>query len=426
MIETGYEFSKFGELIARPSGVEQLMEDLGNAMAGGGEVQMLGGGQPAHIPAVDQVWRRRVAEMLDAGDEIERAVGNYEPPQGNGQFLELLAKLLRETVGWQVGPENLAVTAGGQTAFFMLFNILAGEFAGGRRKQVVLPFVPEYIGYANQGAAQGLFRSERPKIELRGDHEFKYRVDFDRLDLDENSAAMCVSRPTNPTGNVLTDGEVERLMRLAGERQIPLILDGAYGVPFPGVFFCDVTPYWDENVIVTMSLSKIGLPGTRTGIVVARPEIAAAVRSATANIGLANPNIGQAILRPLIEDGSIISLCREHVVPFYRERSLLAQKWIAETFHDSLPYRVHVSEGALFLWLWFDQLPITTEELYQRLKARGVLIVPGKHFFFGLPESDQWPHRDQCLRMTFTMDADTVQKGIAVIAEEVHKAYAQG
>ena len=38
-----------------------------------------------------------------------------------------------------------------------------------------------------------------------------------------------------------------------------------------------VTPAWDENMILTMSLSKIGLPGTRTGIVIARPEIIRAV-----------------------------------------------------------------------------------------------------------------------------------------------------
>ena len=47
-------------------------------------------------------------------------------------------------------------------------------------------------------------------------------------------------------------------------------------------------------------------------------------------------------------------------------------------------------EGAIFLWLWFKDLPITTEQLYQRLKARGVLMVPGHNFFPGLDKP--WPH----------------------------------
>ena len=41
--------------------------------------------------------------------------------------------------------------------------------------------------------------SLRPKIELIDDHSFKYRVDFDNLHVDDSIAAICVSRPTNPT-----------------------------------------------------------------------------------------------------------------------------------------------------------------------------------------------------------------------------------
>ena len=51
----------------------------------------------------------------------------------------------------------------------------------GRRKKILLPLVPEYIGYANQGAGGDLFRAVPPKIEKTGPHEFKYRVDFDAL-----------------------------------------------------------------------------------------------------------------------------------------------------------------------------------------------------------------------------------------------------
>ena len=39
--------------------------------------------------------------------------------------------------------------------------------------------------------------------------------------------ALCVSRPTNPTGNVLTDAELEQLRQLAAEHNVPLLIDGA-------------------------------------------------------------------------------------------------------------------------------------------------------------------------------------------------------
>ena len=44
---------------------------------------------------------------------------------------------------------------------------------------------------------------------------------------------ICVSRPTNPTGNVITDEELMKLDLLAQQRDIPLVIDNAYGVPFP-------------------------------------------------------------------------------------------------------------------------------------------------------------------------------------------------
>jgi valine--pyruvate aminotransferase len=399
------------------------MEDLGNALASGrADLKMLGGGQPAHIPEVNALWRRRMEEILAEPGSLEKAVANYDPPRGNPAFLAAMAALFQREFGWQVGPDHFAITAGGQTAFFLLFNLLAGTMPDGRHRRILLPLVPEYIGYANQGGCGDLFRAVPPRIEITGDHEFKYRVDFDRLEVTDDIAAICVSRPTNPTGNVLTDDEIARLSDLARAHGIPLIIDNAYGAPFPNIIFTAATPVWDDHIILTLSLSKIGLPGTRTGIVVAHPRIAGAVAAMSSVVGLSNPNLGQAIVRPLIEDGSILRLSNEVVRPFYIEKSRQARAWVAESFGGRFEYYIHRSEGALFLWLWFPGLPVTSRELYERLKARGVLIVPGHYFFFGL-DDEAWPHRHECLRMTFTMDAAVVREGIRIIGEEVAKAW---
>jgi valine--pyruvate aminotransferase len=82
-----------------------------------------------------------------------------------------------------------------------------------------------------------LFHAVPPLIEKTGPHEFKYRVDFDRLEITPDIAAICASRPTNPSGNVLTDDEIARLSDLAERHGIPLIIDNAYGAPFPGIIF---------------------------------------------------------------------------------------------------------------------------------------------------------------------------------------------
>lgn len=424
------EFSKFGERLCLGSGIEELMSDLGNALAeGGDDMIMLGGGQPAHIPEVDAIWRQRMKEIMErpinTAGSMEAMLGNYDPPNGTPAFLKSMAQMLKKQFGWDITEKNIAITSGGQTAFFFLFNALAGRMSDGGRKKILLPVVPEYIGYANQSVGEDFFKAYKPIIEEIGDHQFKYRVDFDALEITDDIAAICVSRPTNPTGNVLTDNEMKRLADLAKQHDIPFIIDNAYGAPFPNIFFAEANPMWDEQVILTLSLSKIGLPGTRTGIVVASEEIAAAVSSMSAIIGLANNNIGQALMRPLLESGEILKISNDIVKPYYKEKSLQAQQWVAEFFQDELPYRHHVSEGALFLWLWFKDLPINTQELYVRLKDKGVLIVSGHHFFFGLDEEcADWKHTDECIRVTYTMPAETVKAGLAIIAEEVAMIYA--
>lgn len=418
-----WELSEFGQHLCGGSGIGELMDDLGHALARGGKnVRMLGGGQPAHIPEMNAIWRQRLGELTADAARLESMLGNYEPPAGNPAFREAVADLFCREFDWPIGPQNVGVTVGGQAAFFFLFNALAGEFCDGRRKKILLPLVPEYIGYANQSVGGEMFRAVKPRIELKGQHSFKYRVDFDNLQVTDDIAAITVSRPTNPTGNVLTDDEISHLADLAEQQGIPLIIDNAYGAPFPNAIFTEATPVWNQNIILTLSLSKLGLPGTRTGIVIAREETIRSLSSMTSIVGLANTNVGQEIVRPLVENGDILRLSNEVVQPFYLHKSQQAQQWVSEFFDDQLPYRVHVSEGAFFLWMWFEGLPITSRQLYERLKNRDVLVVPGNYFFFGLDAGD-WQHRNECLRISFTMPPEIVQDGFRIIAEEVRRAY---
>ena len=71
-----WELSEFGQGLCTGSGIGELMEDLGEALAAGGErMRMLGGGQPAHIPEVDAVWRLRMEEIMASRGELERMLG---------------------------------------------------------------------------------------------------------------------------------------------------------------------------------------------------------------------------------------------------------------------------------------------------------------------------------------------------------------
>ena len=396
------------------------MEDMGAAMDSTEPILMLGGGNPARIPEVEQVFKDQLTAIIETRVEFSRMMGNYSGPAGDGRFRQALAGLLRDHYGWDLSEKNIALTSGSQNAFFILFNLLAGDMEKiGTRKQILLPMAPEYIGYTDVGVSENLFQAKRPTIEYLDDRLFKYHVDFDAIDVNGNIGAICVSRPTNPTGNVLTDDEVNKLLGLAEASNVPLIIDNAYGTPFPHIIFTEVKPLWNENIILCMSLSKIGLPGIRTGIVIAREEIISAVSSMNAVMHLSVSSVGAVMLHRLVESGKIIDISNNIITPYYRSRVEQALACIRSEF-EGFEFRVHVPEGALFLWLWFPDLPITSAELYSRLKRRGVLVLSGHHFFPGLKED--WRHKNECLRMSYSQDPETVAAGIRIIAEEVRRA----
>ena len=416
------EFSDFGKRFAGEIGIGELMDDLGDALVSDPAPLMLGGGNPAHVPQVQTLFRSRMEANLSCAGEFERVIGNYDTPQGAKAFVGALADLFRAEFGWKIGPENIALTNGSQNAFFSLFNLFAGKFDGTQLKQVLLPLAPEYIGYSEVGLELDFFRANRPEIELLDDRLFKYRVDFDRLKMDNSIGAVCFSRPTNPTGNVVTDEEVSRLRQLANSQGVPLIIDNAYGTPFPNIIFSEAHPVWDENIVLCLSLSKFGLPTLRTGIVIAKEETIRVVSRMTSVLSLAPGSLGPALALDLVKSGEITRVSNDVVKPFYQQKSARAVAQLRREIRDEIPMRIHKPEGALFLWLWFDGLPISSLELYQRLKQKGVLVVSGHYFFPGM-EQDDWAHKEQCIRVTYAQDDQVVEKGISIIAEEIREIF---
>ncbi|MDO4222777.1 MAG: aminotransferase class I/II-fold pyridoxal phosphate-dependent enzyme, partial [Acinetobacter sp.] len=190
----------------------------------------------------------------------------------------------------------------------------------------------------------------------------------------------------------------------------------------PNIIHKETTLTWHENIVLCFSLSKIGLAGVRTGIVVARPEIVKAISSLNAIINLAPTRFGAAIATPLLQNDRLKTLSLEHIRPFYARQSAFAIQLLKQHFADLPQLKIHQPEGAIFLWLWFKDLPITSQELYERLKHAGTLVIPSEKFFVGIDTSD-FRHAHECIRMSIAQSDDVLQKGIATISDVVHDVY---
>ena len=75
----------------------------------------------------------------------------------------------------------------------------------------------------------------------------------------------------------------------------------------------------------------------------------------------------KALVLDLVQSGELVRVSREIIRPFYEQRSRRALGWLLEAV-SGLPCRVHKPEGAFFFWLWCEGLPVSAQELYERLK----------------------------------------------------------
>ena len=406
------------------------MDDLGKPLEKGLKPYPLGGGNPARVKDVETLYRNEMERLL-SDDSFERLIGAYDSPQGRMSFIDSVAEYFQNHHGWNITKDNIAITNGSQSAMFYLFNLFSGSF-GDKKKTILFPLMPEYIGYADQGIENDTFVSIPSKCEYYDDNTFKYSLDIEKVSeyLSSHSevGAICVSRPTNPSGNVLRTSEIEALAKLAKAHSIPLIIDNAYGLPFPNIIFTeDSEPIWNEDIILSMSLSKIGLPSIRTGIIIARKEVAEAISNINAIAALASGSMGQAMAEELVRTGKLTQIAKEKVKPFYKEKAAMTEKWIRESF-EGTEYFLHKIEGSIFCWMYLPRLSIPTKEFYAKLKKKGVITGPGEFFFFGHEEEKDGkpyphPHYDKTLRINYSGQDDLVRDGIKIIADTYREYY---
>ena len=412
-------YSKFGKKFTKSNAISQLMDDLGKANhSNNPNIIMLGGGNPALIPEASECFIAELSELINSS-KATQMIGLYDAPQGNEAFINALVDMFNKHYPWELRASNIALTNGSQSSFFSLFNLLAGEMPDGSQKKILFPLAPEYVGYADQGLSEKMFSSVKPEITLLDNKQFKYQIDFDALHIDESIAAICVSRPTNPTGNVITDQELAKLDQLAQQHQIPLIIDNAYGLPFPAAVYTDAELSWNQNTILCLSLSKLGLPGLRTGIVIANDNIIHALRQISGIMTLAPNGVGSTLLTRMVKNDELLPLCHTIIKPYYQQKAMVAIELFKQIFAD-LPVYLHKLEGAFFMWLWFKDMGVNSDTLYQQLKQQDVYIISGSNFFMGI--DDAWEHQYQCIRINYAKDKEELKKGLEIIRNTICKS----
>ncbi len=416
--------SQLGVEMSRLSGVRAIMKDIIETLRAGGDRAFinLSAGNPVVLPEVEQLWRDCTVDLLASPDYGE-VVGRYGASQGYQPLIDAIVEEFNQRYGLTLTERNVLITPGSQSLYFYAANAFGGYTATGSLRQIVLPLSPDYTGYGGVTLTPEALIAYKPELEIdRAAHRFKYRPDFSQLQITETTGCVIFSRPCNPTGNVLNDDEVSKIVTLAAAHDVPVLIDSAYAPPFPALNFTEMTPQFGGNVLHCMSLSKAGLPGERIGIAIGDESLIHVLECFQTNLCIHSPRYGQAIAARAIRSGRLAEISETVIRPFYQQKIAIVEATLDREMPSDLPWFLHRGEGAIFAWLWLQDLPITDWEFYQKLKDVDVIVVPGSTFFPGLREN--WAHKQQCLRISLTgsdRDLETAMQRLAQVAAAVYQ-----
>jgi valine--pyruvate aminotransferase len=415
--------SQFGVQMSNLTGVRAIMKDIIETLGSGGGQHFinLSAGNPVILPEVEQLWRECTADLLSS-PEYGEVVCRYGSSQGYAPLIEAIVKDFNDRYGLSLTDRHILITPGSQTIYFYAANAFGGYTQTGDLREIVLPLSPEYTGYGGVSLYPEAVVAYKPSLDIdRDKHQFKYRPDFERLKITEQTGCVIFSRPCNPTGNVLTDEEVEKIAHLAAPYGVPVLIDSAYAPPFPALNFTPMTPKFGDNIIHCLSLSKAGLPGERIGIAIGAPELIQVLESFQTNASIHSSRYGQAIAARAIASGKLAEISTQVIRPYYQHKFAIVERVLQETMAKDIPWFLHCGEGAIFSWLWLKDLPMSDWEFYQELKKVGVIVVPGSSFFPGLTEN--WQHKQECVRISLTAEDEDIATGMEKLATVAMAVY---
>jgi len=258
---------KFSSLVERISGegadAWTTHYEARRALDAGEDVLLLSVGDP-DLDTPSAVVERAIS-CLRAGDT------HYTPAIGRELLREAIAAQHRARCGQPVGADNVAFLAGAQNALFAASLCVAG---GGDE---VIAFEPLYPTYPAAIEVSGARLVRAPAPAAGG-----FRIDLDALQglITPRTRALFFATPNNPSGLILSEGELAVIGDLARRHALWLVVDEVYAGLAPGGRVPSLAASLPAQVITISSLSKShAMPGWRAGWMVGPPKLIGHVES---------------------------------------------------------------------------------------------------------------------------------------------------
>lgn len=304
-------------------------------------------------------------ELIEMGFDLETVLDtplSYSQSNGTVELRKLLTASYPET-----GLDNIEVTNGTSEANYLISLValnVGDEMALQVPNYMQLWAVPRSLG------AQVNTFSMRFEANWEPDWE-----EFEKA-VNPRTRLVYISNPNNPSGAVLSEEAMERIVSRCEEMGSYLLADEVYqGVERERD---QTSSFWgrSDRVVVTSGLSKAyGIPGVRIGWIVGPADFVEECWSQHDSITIGPNKLSDIIARTAVKPENRKKL-------FSRTRKILQQnqpvveEWL-QSFNGFFVYNPHVA-GAYYFVKYNADIP-SIKLVENILHNQSTLIVPGSH-----------------------------------------------
>ncbi len=357
-------FSRLTDRLAGLGSEKWAVHVAGRARLQRGEpVLMLSIGEPDLPPD---------AAVLEAAiHALRRGRSRYASGRGEAVVLEAIARRYAQRTGREVTPAQCCFLPGTQTALFASMQALldAGD--------EVLLGDPYYATYEGVVAAAG---GRIVPVTTRPEDGFHLQAEALERAVTPRSRVLLLNSPGNPTGAILSRGEIAALGEVCRRHDLVIVSDEVYadlafGAPFASPL--DDGALQDRTVVVSSISKSHALPGFRCGWAVGPPEFAERLLA-----------ISEAMLfgsQPFLQDATAVALeigsgSAAAMAQAYLRRARLA----VETLAGAPGLSARLPEGGMFVMVDVRRTGLSGEDFAWRLLERhAVAVMPGESFGTG-------------------------------------------
>lgn len=334
-----------------------IVEDMSNPdfLQLGGSVVM-----PDLLP-FKQLTRCVRSESMDA---MKHSLMRYENPYGNPELKRQIAKRMLGQAR-QSAMNEIIITSGCVEAVSLCLQAVGG--AG----DTVVVESPTYPWFLQIIEDQKMFALEMPTEPQTG-------IDLAQLErtVKKNAVAACLLVPNfhNPLGFEMPEKNKKVLVKMMGDRQIPIIEDNIHGELYFGNQRPTTLKSMDRKGLVLhcASFSKTLSPGLRVGWTLPG-RYSDRVRRLKMNSTVASPTLNQQVVAQFLKTGAFDRHLRRLRTALKNQISNTALA-IARHFPEGT--RITAPQGGLTLWVELDKR-VDGLKVFQEARKRKISIFPG-------------------------------------------------